>query len=107
MQRWSLPGKSQVHFTAITEANEAQENFVTMFQKKDIPDDMPSFPYLAGQKLIDVLIASELVGSKGEARRLIQQNGVKLDGEILTDPFAALPHAGVLQVGKRHFTRVE
>jgi tyrosyl-tRNA synthetase len=88
------------------EANEAQQKFVTMFQKKDIPSEMPSFPYQADEKLLDLLLASDLVNSKGEARRLILQNGVKLDGEVLSDPFSPLPHAGVLQVGKRHFVRL-
>ncbi len=37
---------------------------------------------------------------------MLQQNGVRLDGETLTDAAAAFPHAGVLQVGKRRYLRV-
>jgi hypothetical protein len=37
---------------------------------------------------------------------MIEQKGVKLDGVILNDPFSALPSAGVLQAGKRHFVRL-
>ncbi|MCE1255666.1 MAG: tyrosine--tRNA ligase, partial [Anaerolineae bacterium] len=56
--------------------------------------------------VMDVLIATGMVSSKNEGRRMIEQKGVKLDGEVLADPFAAFPHPGVLQVGKRHFVKV-
>ena len=51
-------------------------------------------------------MADGFVSSKAEARRMIEQKGVKLDGVILNDPFSPLPSAGVLQVGKRHFVRL-
>ena len=47
-----------------------------------------------------------MVNSRGEGRRLISQNGIRLDGETLTDPNQTFPHSGVLQVGKRRFLRV-
>jgi tyrosyl-tRNA synthetase len=85
---------------------QAEEAFVRVFQHKDMPDDMPEYPLQSGQTVLDVLISSGLAPSKGEGRRLLQQNGVRLDGVTLTDPNQAFPHAGVLQVGKRHFVRV-
>ena len=56
---------------------------------------------------MDVLTGAGLVASKSEARRMLDQKGVRLDGETLErgdDPF---PHPGVLQVGKRRFVRVK
>ena len=53
-----------------------------------------------------MLFRSELVKSKSEARRLIQQNGVKVDGEAVNDPFMVLPLGAVVQVGKRRFVKV-
>ena len=88
------------------DAEKAQENFVQLFQKKQIPDDMPIYALGAGQTVLDVLIAAGLVPTRGEGRRMVDQKGVKLDGEALTDPNAAFPHPGVLQVGKRHFVKV-
>jgi hypothetical protein len=38
---------------------------------------------------------------------MLDQNGVRLDGEALKDPNQAFPHPGVLQVGKRRFIRVK
>lgn len=93
-------------FYSDNEADNAQQNFINMFQKKDVPTEMPEFPLSADQKLLDVLLANGLAASKAEARRLIEQKGVKLDGEVLSDPFAPLSKTGVLQVGKRHFIRL-
>ena len=53
------------------------------------------------------LIASELVSSRSDGRRMIEQKGVRLDGETLEKSDAPLPHPGVLQVGKRRFLRVK
>ena len=53
-----------------------------------------------------MILAAGLVASKNEGRRMIEQKGVKLDGSVLSEPFAVFPHPGVLQVGKRHFVKV-
>jgi tyrosyl-tRNA synthetase len=88
------------------QADAAQEAFVRQFQQGQIPTEMPEFGIEAGQAVIDVLIAAGLVASKSEGRRMIDQKGVKLDGETLEKADAAFPHAGVLQVGKRRFARI-
>lgn len=87
-------------------ALEAEEAFRRVFQQKDVPDDMPEYTLQAGQTVLDVLLASKLVSSKSEGRRLIEQRGVRLDGEVLEQGEAVFPHGGVLQVGKRRFMRV-
>ncbi len=88
------------------EALQAEAAFVSLFQKKDIPDEMPDFALTKGALLIDVLVDSGLVASKSEGRRMIDQKGVRLDGEVLTDAMVEFPHPGVLQVGKRRFIRI-
>lgn len=87
------------------EAAKGQEAFVALFQKKDVPDEMPDFQLEPGLTLLDVLEAARLIESRGEGRRLLKQNGVKLNGEVLTDPFM-VPGEGVLQVGKRKFVHL-
>lgn len=89
------------------QATAAKENFVKVFQQGDVPEEMDSFNLEAGQTVLDVLVAAELVKSKSEGRRLIEQNGVRLDGATLADATAEFPGPGVLQVGKRRFVRVE
>ena len=77
-----------------------------MFQKHDVPTEIPEFHLAAGQTVLEVLVAAGLVSSRGEGRRLIEQKGVRLDGTVLENPAESFPHPGVLQVGKRHFLRV-
>jgi tyrosyl-tRNA synthetase len=84
----------------------AEEHFKRVFQRGDAPDEMPSYPLQPGQTLLEVLVTSGIVASKSEGRRLIQQNGVRLDGQTLSDPNAGIPHPGVLQAGKRRFINI-
>lgn len=84
----------------------AEEAFVRVFQQRDYPADMPEYTLPTGQTVIDVLVSAGLADSRGQARRLVEQKGVRLDGELLEDPNASLPGGGVLQVGKRRFVRV-
>ena len=94
-------------FYSEADAGSAQEAFVKMFQQKEIPDEMPEYQLEAGQTVLDVILAGQLASSKSEARRLIDQKGVRLDGDILERGDVAFPHPGVLQVGKRKFLRVK
>ena len=94
-------------FYSDAEAQSAQENFIKMFQQKEIPDDMPEISLEPGQTVVDVILAAKLAESKSKARSLIDQKGVRLDGEVLERGDAEFPHPGVLQVGKRRFVRVK
>jgi len=87
-------------------AAQAEADFISVFQKGSQPEDMPEFALQTGQTVLDVLLSTGLAGSKSEGRRLLEQNGVRLDGETLNDPNQVFPHAGVLQAGKRRFVRV-
>ena len=84
----------------------AESAFVRIFQQGDVPVEIPQYVIQPGQSVLDVLIAGGLVASKSEGRRLIDQNGVRLDGETLNDPNQVFPHPGVLQVGKRRYLQV-
>jgi tyrosyl-tRNA synthetase len=94
-------------FYSDEEALAAEEAFVRLFQQKETPDEMPEYKMLAGATVLDVLMGAGLVSSKSEARRMIDQKGVRLDGETLERSDEAFPHPGVLQVGKRRFVRVK
>jgi len=88
-------------------AQAAEDTFRKVFQQKEMPDDMPDYALQPGQTVLDILMAASLVTSKSDGRRMIEQKGVRLDGEVLEKFDAAFPHAGVLQVGKRRFVRVK
>ena len=88
-------------------ADAAQENFVRTFQQRETPDEMAEYSLKSGQTVLDVLIDAGLAESKSKARALIDQKGVRLDGNMLERADAPFPHAGVLQVGKRRFLRIK
>ncbi len=88
------------------EAEIAQTAFVRVFQRGDVPSEMDEYALLPGQTVLDVLVSGDLVSSKSEGRRLIAQNGVRLNGKTLEDPNQVFPQEGILQVGKRRYLRV-
>jgi tyrosyl-tRNA synthetase len=94
-------------FYGDADADAAQEAFVRTFQQKETPEEMPEYRLGSGESVLDVLINSRMAESKSKARSLIDQKGVRLDGETLERGDAPFPHAGVLQVGKRRFLRVK
>ena len=91
-----------------------REQFEKVFSQNKLPDDMPAFAWsdLASeptQSLLNLLGNSNLVPSKKEARRLIEQGSVKINGEKASDPFLSIPQPAepiVIQAGKRVFFRV-
>ena len=87
-------------------AKDAQEGFINTFQKGNIPDEMPEYQLTCGDNLVDIMVSQKMASSRGEARRLIDQQGVKLDGEVVGDMNVELKAGQVLQVGKRRFLRI-
>jgi tyrosyl-tRNA synthetase len=87
-------------------SRQAEEAFVRVFQKGDLPEEMAEYLVQPGQTVLDVLVEGGLVGSKSEGRRMLEQHGVRLDGELLTQASQPFPGVGVLQVGKRRYLRI-
>ncbi|MDK1029106.1 MAG: tyrosine--tRNA ligase [Anaerolineae bacterium] len=94
-------------FYSEDQASEAEQAFVSLFQKKKAPENMPKYQLQEGDTILSVLMGAGLVSSKNEGRRLIDQKGVRLDGITLEHADEIFPIQGVLQVGKRRFVRVE
>jgi tyrosyl-tRNA synthetase len=94
-------------FYGEADAKIAEETFVRLFQKRNLPDEMPDYTLQPGQTVLDVLTATGLVASRSDGRRMIDRKSAKLDGELLERFDAPFPHPGILQVGKRRFVRVK
>ena len=92
------------------EAQKAEEDFVHQFKQKEVPDDIQTVRIVSAGPIwiCRLLTEAGLVASNGEARRLIQQGGVKIDGEKAANPDQEIAPQGemVLQAGKRRFARV-
>lgn len=89
-------------------ADKAQEDFINVVSNKGIPDDIESVKIDTDINILDLLVNLNFVQSKGEAKRLIQGGGVKLDGEKVSDmTFVFTPNMDkVLQAGKRKFAKL-
>lgn len=91
------------------EAKSAEAAFDQIFIKKDNPDSMPSYNLSSEVNLIDILLTEKLIASKGEGKRLIAQNAVKIDGTVCNDINQSISPTGVdviIKVGKRRFLRI-
>ena len=91
------------------EAKNAEEEFDKIFIKKEVPDDIPEYKAKAAEMpLLDLIVEIEFAPSKGEARRLIQQGGVTLDGDKVTDTNMTIKFGKeqILKVGKRKFIKL-
>ena len=89
-------------------AARAEAHFKRVFQKGKLPEDMPTHKLAAPQNIVDLLVEVGLAPSKSQARRLIAQGGVRLDGnrvESIEEPVIPEGEA-ILQVGKRRFVRI-
>lgn len=89
------------------EAEKAGQEFEKIFKNKEKPTEMPQGKFKKGDKLVDVLAAEKVVSSKTEARRLIQQGGVKINDKVIDDIDCILDSGKyVVQVGKRRFVEL-
>lgn len=86
----------------------ASDEFAQVFSKGALPEDTPELHLDAEIGLLDLLAIQEMIGSKGEGRRLVTQGAVKLDDQAVSDPLMTLNAAqtGVLKVGKRRFLKL-
>jgi tyrosyl-tRNA synthetase len=99
-------------FHSKEEAIKALEEFERVHSKKELPTEIPEVEIFSETKEIPLFELVYKVGfapSKKEAKRLIKQGAVKIDGEKFTDPYFTvdLSKEFVLQVGKRKFARVK
>jgi tyrosyl-tRNA synthetase len=92
-------------------ARHACEEFDRMFRQKQLPDEIETVSLTLVQPvpLVDALVAAGLAASKSEARRLIAQGGVYVDGQRVSDITANLSGSTefTIKVGKRRFVKLQ
>ncbi|WP_337866145.1 tyrosine--tRNA ligase [Ignavibacterium sp.] len=91
-------------------AIKAQEEFDKIFIKKEIPDEIDEFNIEENKEIniLDLLLLVNFAPSKGEAKRLVQQGGVSIDGEKISDVHQniKIKSGMILKVGKRKFIKL-
>ncbi len=89
-------------------ALEAENHFNTVIVSKGIPDNIEDFIIEESMLLVDIIIKANMLSSKSEARRMIKQSAVKIDGDAIDDIHYKIPLNKniILKVGKRKFLRI-
>ncbi|HDK7166287.1 TPA: tyrosine--tRNA ligase [Clostridium botulinum] len=84
----------------------AEENFKNIFQQGNIPEDMDTIEVdVAETNIVDLIVKAEFATSKNEARRLVKQGAVKINGEKV-DEECKVKNEDILQVGKKKFIKI-
>jgi tyrosyl-tRNA synthetase len=95
-------------------AIDAEKRFEKVFARKELPDEMPSLVIKKGEMtdgkvwIVKTLVQAGFAGSNGEARRLIQQGGVRINQQEVTlnNCDVSVKEGDVLQAGKRRFAQI-
>lgn len=83
-----------------------KNEFINVVSNRGIPQDIPEYTIKGETNILDLLVELKFVQSKGEAKRLIQGGGVKIDGEKISDMNFSIQTEGILQSGKRNFVKL-
>ena len=86
-------------------AARAEADFESKFRKHEVPEEIPEFETGFPIRLIEAMVKGGLAKSNAEAKRLIEQRGVKVDGAVVTGDDPLKPGSVVVQVGKRRWMR--
>ncbi|MFB0559160.1 MAG: tyrosine--tRNA ligase [Dehalococcoidales bacterium] len=97
-----LAGEIMTQLYSQKEVSEAEEYFARVFQKGEAPEEIKLGTRSHGS-LQDYLVENRLAKSRSEARRLIEQGAVDVDGKRVTDVHWKIAKGNVIKVGKRHF----
>ncbi|MDH4359045.1 MAG: tyrosine--tRNA ligase [Candidatus Berkelbacteria bacterium] len=91
------------------QAEKAAEEFEKRFSKRELPENLEVKELKSGQPLVEVMVSLELAPSKSEARRLIEQGAVKINGEAIKDVnyIYDLKGENILQVGKLKAAKIK
>lgn len=95
--------------TKLVHGKEEADKAVDMTRKLfsgETPEDVPTVGILADAHIVGVLVEAGLVASNSEARRMIEQGGVKVNQQKVDDPAQLVKSGDLIQVGKRKFAKV-
>ena len=103
--KMKLAGELVRFYHSEKDAEKAQEFFVQTFSKKEIPDDVPEIKPTS-YDIITVLLESKSVTSKSDAKRVLEQKGVKINGEVVDSAEQEVKSGDIIQKGKKTFVKV-
>lgn len=93
-------------FHSLRDAEAAEQEFVQVHVEGKAPDEVRRLTLPLPMPLVDAIAAAGLASSKSDARRLIEQGGVRIDGSVAADTATVLECPCLLQVGRRRFVHI-
>jgi tyrosyl-tRNA synthetase len=102
-----LAGLITAKYHGAEQASAARGHFEQVFSRKELPDEMETYRAEKAGKLSYLIVAAGLAKGMNEARRLIAQGAVRIDGEKVAEDVTFEPKNCVLQVGRRQFRKIE
>ena len=102
-----LAGLITARYHGSEQGQAARSHFEQVFSRKELPENMEVYRAEKAGKLSYLMVAAGLVKGMNEARRLIDQGAVRLDGEKVSADIMFEPKDCVLQVGRRQFRKIE
>lgn len=97
-------------YHGIGASERAQEQFISVFQKGSMPEEIPELQWNGNEEIniLELLVNVNLLPSKSEARKMIKNKGVKIDGAKVEDPnlIVKVQEGMTMQVGKRKFIKL-
>ncbi len=103
-----LAGELVKMYHSAEQADQAYKDFVSIFNKGGVPENISEFKLNGERNIIDLLELCELITSKSEGRRVVEQGGVKINDEKVksVDETVHLKEGMIIQVGKRRFAKI-
>lgn len=92
-------------YHGVKKADKAESYFIKTIQNKEVPEEIKEVK-VKSDNIVDILVETSLASSKSEARRLIEQGGIKVDGQVIKDLDYKLSVSSIVQKGKRDFVKV-
>ena len=115
-----LAGDIITQFHGKQAVEEAAEHFDRVFRRGEVPEDSTTFemafpggktgkielPIIGKESLAQIIVKANLVKSSSEAKRLLSQGAIEVDGKKITDNVVAITAGSVIRVGKRRFLKI-
>lgn len=87
-------------------AEKAEKNFEETFSKGGVPEDVKEVVIGEAKQLVDILLENKLIESKSEFKRLVKENAIKFNDEVVVDVDFKLNKGGIVKAGKRRFLKI-
>jgi tyrosyl-tRNA synthetase len=91
------------------EAEKAKQNFVSIFQKREMPEDLPEIQIKSGETILDIVSKTNVYDSNSEIKRAIMQGAIRINDEKIKDfkDVVDCDDGAILRVGKKSFFKIK